>query len=506
MDSERILEVQAKRGAKSIGKDTGHKTLEAVVSECRRFIQDNSDNYRDLTSDKKRVAIKSLILKYVMNNNVIVEGYTDENNRPDTNKLIDKLIEDITDYGILTQAMLDPNVYEIRANGKEIKAEVAGRVQDLRDKDNNIISFASTEQQDIIMRKLLGDIRLTPKDAVVNGRTVEGYRIAAVHSSAMSPDPLNPTGDVYHSFVLRKFRQSKMGLSDIVKFGTLSDNMARFLSLLPKGGLTWFTVGPTASGKTTLNNAILQEVPATTRTVLIQNPSEIDLRFKDSSGRVYNDVLHLEAREKDNPTPQDPTMQNLMAHTLRLSPTFVCFGELRTNTEFKLGMQIAQAGHPINCTYHAESSMGAVRRFLTAYLAESGNEPSDLALLTLTDLVHIIVVQKILRDGTRKIIQITEVQGVDEHNPNLAKLNDLYVFELGADTEYDEAGNVKKIHGKHKRVGRLSKKTIDKLRLEGVNASQYDFLDKDVYEGEEETYTGENIKEYGYVENLEKGV
>ena len=506
MDSERILEVQAKRGAKSIGKDTGHKTLEAVVSECRRFIQDNSDNYRDLTSDKKRVAIKSLILKYVMNNNVIVEGYTDENNRPDTNKLIDKLIEDITDYGILTQAMLDPNVYEIRANGKEIKAEVAGRVQDLRDKDNNIISFDSTEQQDIIMRKLLGDIRLTPKDAVVNGRTVEGYRIAAVHSSAMSPDPLNPTGDVYHSFVLRKFRQSKMGLSDIVKFGTLSDNMARFLSLLPKGGLTWFTVGPTASGKTTLNNAILQEVPATTRTVLIQNPSEIDLRFKDSSGRVYNDVLHLEAREKDNPTPQDPTMQNLMAHTLRLSPTFVCFGELRTNTEFKLGMQIAQAGHPINCTYHAESSMGAVRRFLTAYLAESGNEPSDLALLTLTDLVHIIVVQKILRDGTRKIIQITEVQGVDEHNPNLAKLNDLYVFELGADTEYDEAGNVKKIHGKHKRVGRLSKKTIDKLRLEGVNASQYDFLDKDVYEGEEETYTGENIKEYGYVENLEKGV
>ena len=502
MDSERILEVQAKRGAKSIGKDTGHKTLEAVVSECRRFIQDNSDNYRDLTSDKKRVAIKSLILKYVMNNNVIVEGYTDENNRPDTNKLIDKLIEDITDYGILTQAMLDPNVYEIRANGKEIKAEVAGRVQDLRDKDNNIISFDSTEQQDIIMRKLLGDIRLTPKDAVVNSRTVEGYRIAAVHSSAMSPDPLNPTGDVYHSFVLRKFRQSKMGLSDIVKFGTLSDNMARFLSLLPKGGLTWFTVGPTASGKTTLNNAILQEVPATTRTVLIQNPSEIDLRFKDSSGRVYNDVLHLEAREKDNPTPQDPTMQNLMAHTLRLSPTFVCFGELRTNPEFKLGMQIAQAGHPINCTYHAESSMGAVRRFLTAYLAESGNEPSDLALLTLTDLVHIIVVQKILRDGTRKIIQITEVQGVDEHNPNLAKLNDLYVFELGADTEYDEAGNVKKIHGKHKRVGRLSKKTIDKLRLEGVNASQYDFLDKDVYEGEEETYTGENIKEYGYVENL----
>ena len=86
MDSERILEVQSKRGAKGIGKETGQKSLESVISECRRFIQDNSDSYRDLDADKKRAAIKSLILKYVMNNPVIVEGYTDENNRPDTNK------------------------------------------------------------------------------------------------------------------------------------------------------------------------------------------------------------------------------------------------------------------------------------------------------------------------------------------------------------------------------------------------------------------------------------
>ena len=497
MDSKRLLDIQAQRGAKSIGKDATQKSIESVVSECRRFIQDSSDTYRDLEPERKRAVIKDLIIKYVMNNPVMVKGYIDDSNRPDTNKLIDKLTEDITDYGILTAAMLDPDVYEIRANGKEIKAEVKGRVTDLRDREGNIISFESVEQQDIIMRKLLGDIRLTPKDAVVNGRTVEGYRIAALHSSAISPDPLDPTGDIYHAFVLRKFKQSKMGLPDIVKFGTLSDNMARLLSLLPKGGLTWFTVGPTASGKTTLNNAILQEVPATTRTVLIQNPSEIDLRFRDASGRTYNDVLHLEAREKENPTPSDPTMQNLMAHTLRLSPTFVCFGELRTNSEFKLGMQIAQAGHPINCTFHAESSMGATRRFLTAYLAESGNEPSDLALLTLTDLVHIIVVQKIMRDGTRKIIQISEVLGVCKDNPNKADINDLYKFEMSGDTEYDEKGNVKKIHGVHRRVGKLSQKTIDKLRLEGVNPSQYDFLISEPDGKEIEEYTGENIKGYG---------
>ena len=161
------------------------------------------------------------------------------------------------------------------------------------------------------------------------------------------------------------------------------------------GGL-FNTVGPTASGKTTTNNAILQSVPPTTRVVLLQNPSEIDLRMRDASGRIFNDVLHLEAREIETPTTKDPTMPNLMAHILRLSPTLVCFGELRTNKEFALGMTILQAGHPINLTYHAEDAIGAVQRYLTAYMAESG-ETIDTALPTLTRLLNLIIVQKIMK-------------------------------------------------------------------------------------------------------------
>lgn len=347
------------------------------------------------------------------------------------------------------------------------------------------------------MRKLLGDVRLTPKDAIVNARTLEGYRIAAVHSSAMSPDPQDPTGDQYHAFVLRKFNKVKMNLGDIVRKNTLSDNMARLLALAPAGGLTFFTVGPTASGKTTTNNAILQAVPATTRTVLLQNPSEIDLRFKDASGRVYNDVLHLEARDIENPSPNDPTMANLMDHTLRLSPTFVCFGELRTNKEFKMGMKIMQAGHPINCTFHAESSDGAISRFLTAYLAESGNEPSHLALKSVTDLVHLIICQKIMRDGSRRIIQISEVLGTQPDNRERAALNDLYIFDIDKEPEYDENGNVVKIHGTHRRVGKISPRMIRKFQLEGVAQSRYDFLLNDPDPTEVETYTGLNIDRYG---------
>lgn len=496
MDNKRLLQVQSQRNVQANKSSNSQKQIESVVGECRRYIQDRAESYRNKDAESKKNTIKELIIKYVMETKHTVAGFVDEDGKLDTNKLVDRLVEDITDYGILTKAMSDDEVYEIRCNGRELKVEKGGKVIDYTDDSGTILRFDSPEQQDIVIRKILGDTRLTPKDAVINARSIEGYRIAALHYTATSPDPNDPSNDKYHSFVLRKFKKSKMTLGDIVlKSGTLSDNMARLLALCTAGGLAFFTVGPTASGKTTTNNAILQSMPPTTRTVLLQNPSEIDLRMKDSSGRIYNDVLHLEAREKEKPSPTDPTMVNLMNHILRLSPTFVAFGEIRSNKEFALALQILEAGHPINTTFHSEDSAGAIERFLTAYTAESG-ESIETALSTLTRLLNLIIVQKIMKDGTRKVLQITEVKGVDPNDNTKPLLNDIYRFVPG-NPIYDEYGGIKSIPGVHKRVGKISEKTINKLRLEGVAESRFDFLIKDVDEDEVETYTGENIETYG---------
>lgn len=503
MDTKRLLQIQSQRNVQANRSSNSQKQIESVVGECRRYIQDRAESYRNKDAEAKKSAIKELIIKYVMDTKHTVAGFVDEDGKLDTNKLVDRLIEDITDYGILTKAMSDDAVYEIRCNGREIKVEKQGRVVDYTDDDGNILRFDSPEQQDIVIRKILGDVRLTPKDAVVNARSIEGYRIAALHYSATSQDPNDPSNDKYNSFVLRKFKKSKMKLGDIVKYGTLSDNMARLLALSTAGGLAFFTVGPTASGKTTTNNAILQSTPPTTRTVLLQNPSEIDLRMKDASGRIYNDVLHLEAREKEKPSPTDPTMVNLMNHILRLSPTFVAFGEIRSNKEFALALQILEAGHPINTTFHSEDSEGAIERFLTAYIAESG-EGTDTAISTLTRLLNIIIVQKIMKDGTRKVLQITEVVGVNPKDPNKPLLNDIYKFIPG-EPVYDKYGAIKSIPGVHKRVGKISEKTINKLRMEGVAEYRFDFLLKDVDENEVEEYTGENIEDYG-MKNIEEEV
>lgn len=505
MDNKRLLQIQSQRNVQSNKSSNTQKQIESVVAECRRYIQDRADSYRNKDAEAKKATIKELIIKYVMETKHTVSGFVDEDGKLDTNKLVDRLVEDITDYGILTKAMSDDAVFEIRCNGRELKVEKGGKVVDYTDDDGNILRFDSPEQQDIVIRKILGDTRLTPKDAVINARSIEGYRIAALHHTATSPDPNDPSNDKYHSFVLRKFKKSKMKLGDIVKFGTLSDGMARLLALSTAGSLAFFTVGPTASGKTTTNNAILQSMPPTTRTVLLQNPSEIDLRMKDPSGRIYNDVLHLEAKEKENPSPTDPTMVNLMNHILRLSPTFVAFGEIRSNKEFALALQILEAGHPINTTFHSEDSEGAIERFLTAYIAESG-ERVETAISTLTRLLNIIIVQKIMRDGTRKVLQITEVVGVDPKDNTKPLLNDIYRFIPG-EPVYDKFGNIKSIPGVHKRVGKLTDKTIKKLKMEGVAEGRFDFLIKDVDKDEDETYTGENIETYGmesYIDETER--
>ena len=102
-----------------------------------------------------------------------------------------------------------------------------------------------------------------------------------------------------------------------------------------------------------------------------------------------------------------------------------------------------------------------------------------------------------MRDGSRRIIQISEIVGVDKDNSEAPDINDLYIYDIDRDPEYDEAGNVVKIYGTHRRVGKLSERTIRKFQLEGVAKSRYEFLLKDVSKAEVETYTGKNIEKFG---------
>jgi len=489
------------RGARlTSNSEINTKTLQWVTDDCRRFILSKADVYRFLSIASRKNVVKDLIVSYVIDLEFNVDGFIDTDGKVETMKLVDSLVDAIQNYGILTNVIDDTSINEIRSNERELWIEQRGRSRQLKDENGVPVLWESPEQQDTILRKFLGDVRISQKYAIVNARTIEGYRLAAVDRSCVGDDPENPNGDKFHVFVLRKFKKQKMGLPEIAKFGTMSDDMARFLSIIPEGGLTFFTCGPTASGKSTTNNAILMSIPIDIRLVLVQSPSEIDGRIRDEYGMVLNDVIHLEYKDIDKhiATANDATSENITTQVLRLSPTLVVFGEWRDNHEFKRGMQIAQAGHPINTTLHSSDAVESIGRVLSAYLAESGNEPADLALSTITRLVDIVIIQKILRDGTRKVLQIAEILGVNPDKPNEPLVNDLYVFETDGKVDYNPDGTISRIGGKHKRVGQISSQLLKKLSFEGVTKERVDFLldAPDKHNLKEETYTGVNINGY----------
>lgn len=494
MNNKALLELQSKRGARvGVADATIETTIDDVINKCRKALEERSAEYRDLGVEEKQSVIKKIITDYIMNKKPMVRGYIISDVVPDVVGLLDTVIEAITDYDFLTEAIRDESITEIRGNGKEIKIERGGRVSDLVDSKGHILSFRSTEQQDVILKKLLQDVRLTKSNAVVNATTLEGYRLAAVDSSATGADPDDPLGDKYAAFVLRKFNKKKMSLGEIVKFGTMSDNMARTLIAIALSNSTLVTVGPTDSGKTTTNNAYLNAIKA--RKVIIQNPSEIDGRIKDATGRVINDVLHLEARDIENPRPEDPTPENLMDQSLRLSPAYMVFGELRKDIEFAYGVKLVLAGHPFNATYHSDSVEAALNRYVVAYAQASGLS-EELAKKVITTQVNFIMVQHKLEDGSRKVLELAEVIGLNSDGSY--NINMLYEF-MPTEAEYDENDELVKINGIHRRVGKISDRIIKRLGLHGVKRSRYDFLTKEVNKEapEEETYTGEGIEKYG---------
>ncbi|MCL1905643.1 MAG: Flp pilus assembly complex ATPase component TadA [Clostridiales bacterium] len=370
------------------------------------------------------------------------------------------LADEITHYGPITKAMEDPAVDEIRANAfNQIFVESEGKTLLLGK------HFSDREHMERIIQKLIGvsKMRLTPKTPMVNARTVEGYRVNATHAE------ISPYSQP--AFVVRKFNKKTVTAERMIQTRSFSRNMFRLLSLIPKADLSWITVGPTGSGKTTLNEILVQEINPLSRIITIENPSELRLIRRDAQGRIINDVLQYESvADDDDASPA--TIENLLVNAMRQSPHWIGPGELRTPGEFATALRAAQTGHYFFTTLHAEGDKKAILRFLTAYLMIS-SEPAELALRNICNAIKFIIYVEKLADGSRKITSISEVTGSEGLEP---LVNQIYTFEY-EDVEEDELTHaVLRIIGRHKRVGCISPETRDKMLKSGIKKSRFEFL------------------------------
>ncbi len=450
-----------------------HNTIKfnEALEFCQKYISNNATNAyrRETDPGKKRGITEAYINEFVDSQKPIVEGYHE------LKELKQALADEITHYGPITEAMNDPLIDEIRANGPDqIFVEKEGRTV-IWDKN-----FMNKEHMERIISKLIGvsKVRLTPKLPMVNARTIEGYRVNATHADISPYD--------VPAFVIRKFSKKNITPNIMIKNESFSYNMYRLLALIPQGDLSWITVGPTGSGKTTLNELLVKQINPLSRIITIENPSEMRLVRRENdheNGRIINDVLQYESTgEDDEDSPA--TMEDLLINTMRQSPHWIGPGELRQPKEFATALRAAQTGHFFFTTLHAEGDKEAIYRFLTAYLMES-NEPAELALRNICSAVKFVIYQEKLADGTRKIMSISEILGADGLEPIV---NPIYKFICDDVIEDQKTHRVLKIIGRHKRVGKLSEKTQQAMLKAGIKKSRFDFLLKPVSDDEEEVY------------------
>jgi pilus assembly protein CpaF len=452
-------------------------SFENAVKQCQAYINKVATHYYRQVEDvkTKREMTERYIVEYVDTEKPDVEGFSE------LLELKEALIEEITQYGPITDAMEDSEIDEIRANGPDqIFVERYGKSY-IWDK-----SFTDREHMEKVITKLIraSKVRLTPKNPMVNARTIEGSRVNATHAS------ISPYGNP--AFVIRKFKKARLSAEEMIEEQSFSTNMYKLLTLIPRANLSWLTVGPTGSGKTTLNEMLVKYIDPMCRVITIENPSELRLVRREGdtpTGRIINDVLQYESISEDDADSSSATMENLLINAMRQSPHWIGPGELRAPREFTTALRAAQTGHYIFTTIHAEGDQEAIFRFLTAYLSAS-NEPAELALRNICAAIKFIVFQERLADGTRKVTSISEVRGAKGLTPIIEQI---YRFECIDVEEDPETGKVKRIVGKHKRVGKISQALEQKMLKSGIKRSRFEFLTREVSPDEEEVYDVDNI-------------
>lgn len=474
LDEHRIFQIQSMHAVDDFERADSVK-FEEYVRHCRRFTVDNTSNNVSSVNDTAETKTKrliSLIETFVEKHPKMVEGYITTVGTLDKNRLLTDLTDIITGYGVLKAAFEDPDIDEIQINGPStIFVQHKGIPKPLLDDKGQPLKFFDNDEIHTLLNRLIEDgtgslPQFTEGKAIMNTKTAkDGYRIAAVHHSANARAGGANNGPMTTA-VIRKFKKVKLKMSDIEKSNTLTPKMGRFLRLVGRADISLFCVGKTGSGKTTLLNIIGEEIPLNKRILAVQNPTELTFFDFDEHGRNKRNAVHWEVKSgvQDADDPASATMAHLLEETLRFTPEVTIIGESRTPEEFGQIKASLETGQPVMGTFHAGSAAEAIGRMATAV---GGDLESKILFSTTVDL---IVAQNRFADGTRRIMEISEICGLNPDNS--VKVNTLFKFELSGRTEINPRNGAPHAYGHFVQVGVPSEKLINKFYISSISKDE----------------------------------
>lgn len=368
----------------------------------------------------------------------IVEVRAANLSRAERSKLLQETYDDVMGLGPLEPLLSDAEISEIMVNGPyRVYVERKGKLE-----LTNVVFRDEIHVLNIINR-IVSSVgrRIDEASPMVDARLKDGSRFNAV---------IPPLSLVGPSMTIRKFSKKPFSANDLVKFNSISPRMVSFLEACVKGKLNIIVSGGTGSGKTTLLNVLSSSIPNNERIVTIEDAAELQL--------MQDHVVTLESRPPNLEGAGQITIRDLVRNSLRMRPDRIIVGEVRSGETLDM-LQAMNTGHDGSLTTaHANSPRELMSRLETMVLMSGMELPVRAIREQIHSALDIIVHQQRLRDGSRKVVNITEVVGMEG---DTITLQDLFVFKT------EGVDNFGKIKGSFVSTG-IRPKFLEKLTSSGI--------------------------------------
>lgn len=335
----------------------------------------------------------------------------------DRSQISQDITDDILGHGPLEPLLRDPEVTEIMVNGPDaIYVERAGRIHPVAAR------FSGDGHLRRTIDKIVGRVgrRVDEASPMVDARLPDGSRVnAVVHPVALDGSLLT----------IRKFARDPFTVDDLVGFGTFPRGVADLLEMCVRGRLNLVISGGTGSGKTTTLNVVSGFIPADERIVTIEDAAELQLHQEH--------VLRLESRPPNIEGRGAISVRDLVRNALRMRPDRIVVGEVRDGAALDM-LQAMNTGHDGSVTtVHANSPRDSLARLETMVLMAGVDLPVRAIREQVSSAIDLIIHQQRLKDGSRRVVQISEVTGMEGE---VVTMQDLFTFDHRAGT--DENGRI----------------------------------------------------------------
>jgi pilus assembly protein CpaF len=430
-ENSRLSSLQARRVNAPITSPQAGSYFDLKTRVQNKLLSELDPSMDITRTDEVRRTIQDLFEQILAEENIVLS-------RPERARLFEQIAAEILGLGPLQPLLEDDTITEIMVNGaKNIYIERKGKVHRVP------VTFENHDHVMRIIDRIVAPLgrRIDESSPYVDARLPDGSRVNAVIP------PISLVGPV---LTIRKFSKNPITVEQLIQFGSVTQEAVQFLKACVESRLNVVISGGTGSGKTTLLNVLSGFIPSDERIITIENAAELQLRQEH--------VITLESRPPNIEGRGEITIRDLVINSLRMRPERIIVGEIRDEAALDM-LQAMNTGHDGSMTtLHSNGPRDTLARLETMTLMAGMDLPSRAIREQVASAIDLICHQERMRDGTRKITNLTEISGMEG---DVITMTDIFVYEQTG----IENGQ---IQGRLRPTG-LRPKFMDKLEAAGIN-------------------------------------